>query len=250
MQMVDIGQVVTPSQAIAEIYSTEAIEIRLPVKISDLAYLDIKENEPDEDNLPRVSLLGELGNTTYEWSAKIVRSEGAFDPATRMLYLVAQIDDPFTNTGSRPAIRVGQFLRAKVEGSILENVFVIPRRAVSQDYRVSVADQGLLRKRQVVPLWTDAASVVVNAADNSEYNPNQVAGTIAQASLKDTDKLILTPTANLPDGTKVKPLLPVEDNRGSSDTLITNSPDPSNTGAAVSNASNASANATAANAVN
>jgi multidrug efflux system membrane fusion protein len=214
-QMVDVGQVISPSQAIAEIYSTDAVEVRLPVKISDLAYLDIKDTDLDDMNLPRVSLVGELGNTTYEWKASIVRSEGVFDPATRMLYLVAQIENPFINTDRRPAIRVGQFLRAKVEGRSLEDVFVIPRRAVSQDNRISVVDEGMLRKRQIMPLWTDANSVVVASNDtteNNEYNDNQFQKKPMHITLKASDKLILTPTANLPDGTRVTPLVFVEEN--------------------------------------
>jgi RND family efflux transporter MFP subunit len=239
MQMVDVGQVITPSQAIAEIYSTEAVEVRLPVKIGDLAYLDIKDTELDSNNLPRVSLIGELGSTTYEWNAKIVRSEGVFDPATRMLYLVAQIQDPFINTDSRPAIRVGQFLRAKVEGHSLKDVFVIPRRAVSQDNRVSVVDEGMLRKRQITPLWTDANSVVVASQDTANgalYSDNQLNRTLAQVSLKATDKLILTPTANLPDGTRVKPLLSVEE-QNTNERIIRNAVEPSVDANANANAS-------------
>jgi hypothetical protein len=231
MQNVDVGQVISPTQAIAEIYSTEAVEVRLPVKIGDLAYLDIKDTELDSDNLPRVSLIGELGNTTYEWNARIVRSEGAFDPATRMLYLVAQIEDPFINTASRPAIRVGQFLRAKVEGHSLKDVFVIPRRAVSQDNRVSVVDEGMLRKRQITPLWTDANSVVVASRDTANgaiYSDNQLNRTLAQVSLKASDKLILTPTANLPDGTRVKPILSVEE-ENNNERLMRNAVEPSAT---------------------
>lgn len=249
MQLVDVGQVVTPSQGIAEIYSTEAVEVRLPVKIGDLAYLNINESDLDENKLPHVSLIGELGNTTYEWNAKIVRSEGAFDPATRMLYLVAQIDEPFISTESRPAIRVGQFLRAQVEGHSLKDVFVIPRRAVSQDNRVSVADEGILRKRQITPLWTDANSVVVASNDTLNgtlYGDNQLNRGYAQVTLKESDKLILTPTANLPDGTRVKPLLSVEDTESNdSKRLIGNSVEPSSTGASTSDASTATATAKA-----
>ncbi|HCF78289.1 MAG TPA: efflux transporter periplasmic adaptor subunit, partial [Glaciecola sp.] len=114
-----------------------------------------------------------------------------------------------------PAIRVGQFLRAKVEGRSLEDVFVIPRRAVSQDNRISVVDEGMLRKRQIMPLWTDANSVVVASNDtteNNDYNDNQFQKKPMHITLKASDKLILTPTANLPDGTRVTPLVFVEEN--------------------------------------
>lgn len=207
-QAIDVGQVVTPSQSIANIYSTEAIEIRLPVKVGDLAYFNVDDNA-DNQVPARVSLIGELGNRTYEWTGTIVRSEGAFDPATRMLYLVAQVDQPFVNNDQRPAMRVGQFLQARIEGDLLKDVIVIPRRAVSQDYQVSVADEGMLRKRQITPLWTDANSVVISSSSGGQYDEQLKLETL-NAGLQLTDKLILTPTANIPSGTRVKPITPQE----------------------------------------
>ncbi|MEP7704660.1 efflux RND transporter periplasmic adaptor subunit [Paraglaciecola sp. 25GB23A] len=208
-QMVDVGQVVNPSQAIADIYGTDIVEVRLPVKIADLEHLLVPEDNDFNQARPKVLLLGELGARTYQWQGEIVRSEGAFDPATRMLYVVAQINEPFINNEQRPAIRIGQFLRAKIEGRKLEDVFVIPRRAVSQDYIVSVADEGILKKRKVRPLWTDAKSVVVAAtvSTENEFALEQTTSTNSKLdALRSTDRLILTPTANLPEGTKVKSL--------------------------------------------
>lgn len=199
MQNVDIGQVVSPGQSLAEIYSTEAVEVRLPIKISDLAHLRLPEGEAQTSKPPSVVLETDMGSRTYQWQAEIVRTEGAFDPSTRMLYVVAQVIDPFVSNESRPAIRLGQFMRAKVQGVNYNDVLVIPRRAVSQDFMVSIAEQGILRKRRITPLWTDVKSVVVQQQDmHAQLQPAQ--------SLKASDKIILTPTANLPDGTRVKPL--------------------------------------------
>ncbi|WP_144392075.1 efflux RND transporter periplasmic adaptor subunit [Pleionea sediminis] len=205
-QSVDIGQVISPSQSIAEIYSTDAIEVRLPVKIADLDHLVVPDAGEEMSDGPRVIFEGELGSRTYQWEGEVVRSEGAFDSATRMLYVVARIDEPFQDTQKRPAVRIGQFLRASIEGRNLSNVFVIPRRAVSQDYFVSIAQEGVLKKRKVFPLWTDATSVVVPAAayldSNSRRDP--LISNIEQSTIQASDVLVLTPTANLPDGTRVK----------------------------------------------
>lgn len=206
-QMVDVGQVVNPSQTIADIYATDVVEVRLPVKIADLEHLIIPEDNESSQTRPKVLLSGEFGSRTYQWQGEIVRSEGAFDPATRMLYVVARINDPFIRNEQRPAIRIGQFLSAKIEGRVLQDVYVIPRRAVSQNFVVSVADEGLLKKRKVSPLWTDAQSVVVSAlADSFEGLPETTSTGLRLSPLLSSDLLILTPTANLPEGTKVKSL--------------------------------------------
>lgn len=206
-QMIDIGQVVNPSQAIADIYGTDVVEVRLPIKIADLEHLMIPEDNDPSLGRPRVLLNGEFGSRTYQWQGEIMRSEGAFDPATRMLYVVAQINDPFIADEQRPAIRIGQFLSAKIQGRVMQDVYVIPRRAVSQNYVVSVADQGLLRKRKVMPLWTDAKTVIVSAvAETDDGSLLSQTGSLGSSfgPLRSSDQLILTPTANLPEGTKVK----------------------------------------------
>jgi multidrug efflux pump subunit AcrA (membrane-fusion protein) len=155
---------------------------------------------------PQVIFEGELGRNTYQWTGRLVRSEGAFDPATRMLYLVAQIDNPFTASAQRPAIRVGQFLRAKIEGEHLTNVFVIPRRAVSQDNYVAVAQEGVLQKQKIEPLWTDHQFVVVPAMPS--LDAPEAGNPLASVSggLRLGQRLILTPAANLPNGTRIKPM--------------------------------------------
>ncbi|MBA6255260.1 MULTISPECIES: efflux RND transporter periplasmic adaptor subunit [unclassified Colwellia] len=213
-QMVDLGQVVNPSQTIAEIYSTDFIEVRLPVKAQDLAHIQLPDdyhtpgNTPinNRENLPIVLFEGELGGKTYTWEGKLVRNEGAFDSSTRMLYVVAKLDNPFVSSEQLPALRVGQFLRAKIEGTQLTNVYAIPRRAVSQSNMVAVAEEGVLQKRLIAPLWTDKDSVVISASPQ--------AGTINNYNkvLNSTDQLILTPTANLAAGTRVRSLNDVNAN--------------------------------------
>jgi RND family efflux transporter MFP subunit len=205
-QMVDLGQVVNPSQAIAEIYSTDYIEVRLPVKSQDLAHIHLPDNyqtsgtapENNLEHLPVVLFEGELGGKTYTWQGKLVRNEGAFDASTRMLYVVAKLDNPFVSSAELPALRVGQFLRAKIEGSQLQNVYAIPRRAVSQNNMIAVAENGVLQKRSITPLWTDKESVVISAAGDAQ-------GGYA-AMISSAEQLILTPTANLAAGTRVKSL--------------------------------------------
>ncbi len=207
-QLVDIGQFVTPSQTIASIYSTDVVEVRLPIKVDDLEHLILPEGDMGNNVLPAVLFESDMGNRTYQWFGNVVRTEGAFDPSTRMLYLVAQIAEPFISSSQRPAVRIGQFMRAKIEGKRYDNVFVLPRRAVSQNFMVSIADDGILKKRKVMPLWTDSNVVVVSSKQESPLQPVnfQSDSNVSTESLSQSDILILTPTANLPGGTKVKPL--------------------------------------------
>jgi RND family efflux transporter MFP subunit len=196
-QRADIGQVVNPSQAIAEIYATEQLEIRLPIKTQDLHQIDVNNLESFATS-PRVILESRLGDKTYQWFGEVVRSEGAYDRNNRMLYVVARVDNPFEATENAPAMRVGQFFEAKIEGHMLNNVFVLPRRAVTQDNQIAVVDEGQLLKLPVQPVWTDRDNVIIEALGSIEMD------TLEQRSFVAADQLILTPTANLASGTRVR----------------------------------------------
>lgn len=197
-QIADVGYMVNSSQAIAEIYSTELIEVRLPVKFQDLANLHLPD-ESQSEYKPRVILESDIGNKTYQWQANLVRSEGAFDKDTRMLYVVAQLQNPFQATATSPAMRVGQFLRAKIEGIELSNVYVIPRRAVTQDNMIAIAEEGMLIKRKIEPIWTDKDYVVISASNELDGLSKK-----SKATINSNDTIILTPTASLASGTRVK----------------------------------------------
>ncbi|MEL0069148.1 MAG: efflux transporter periplasmic adaptor subunit, partial [Gammaproteobacteria bacterium] len=97
-----------------------------------------------------------------------------------------------------PAMRVGQFFEAKIEGHMLNNVFVLPRRAVTQDNQIAVVDEGQLLKLPVQPVWTDRDNVIIEALGSIEMD------TLEQRSFVAADQLILTPTANLASGTRVR----------------------------------------------
>lgn len=205
-QRVDVGQVVNPSQSIAEIYATEQLEVRLPIKTQDLHQIDIN-NLDNFNNPPRVILESRLGDQTYQWFGEIVRSEGAYDRNNRMLYVVARVENPFEATESAPGMRVGQFFEAKIEGNMASNVFALPRRAVTQDNQIAIVDEGQLLKIPVEPIWTDRDMVIIKALGNLDAVDTNI------RKLSASDQLILTPTANLAAGTRVK-LIGAEEQRG------------------------------------
>jgi len=195
-QMVDLGQVINPQQAIAEIYATDQLEIRLPIKTQDLHQLELARLD-GQGTPPQVVLESTIGDQAYEWYGQIVRSEGAYDRDSRMLYVVARVNNPFVETDMAPAMRVGQFFEAKIEGRLLTNVFALPRRSVSQDSMISLASEGQLKKLPIKTVWTDTENVIIDAQN--------LLGEKGEGPFftKD-DYLILTPTANLVPGTRVK----------------------------------------------
>jgi RND family efflux transporter MFP subunit len=167
----DLGQVVGPNSDLATLYATHEVEVRLPVADSELEFLELPldfrgdvagEGEPD------VVLSTRFAGKEWAWEGYIVRAEGEVDPLTRMVHLVALVQDPYAEAGGdgqvsgRPPLSLGMFVSAVIQGREVQGVVVLPRAALRAGSRVYVVDeQGRLRGRAVQVLRTQADSVVL-----------------------------------------------------------------------------------------
>jgi RND family efflux transporter MFP subunit len=168
-QNVDIGQFVSVGTTLAKIYAVDYVEIRLPLSNSQLEFVQLPERFRDDGNVtsqegPAVTVEAVVGRTTYTWEGRIVRAEGSIDTQSRQLYVVAQVDDPYSRgPEGRPPLRIGQFVHARIHGKLLEDVIVIPRSALREGREVLLVDENnVLRRRPVSVLWSDETRVVLD----------------------------------------------------------------------------------------
>ncbi|MDH3638075.1 MAG: efflux RND transporter periplasmic adaptor subunit, partial [Gammaproteobacteria bacterium] len=174
-QNVDVGQYVTPATMLGRVYAVDYVEIRLPLTDRQLEFLDLPEvyrgESPTADIAsPKVILNAKLGRQSHTWEGKIVRTEGAIDTASRQLFVIAQVDDPYgRHRLGVPPLKVGQFVEATIEGALLNNVFPIPMAALRDQSNVFVIDESKrLARKSVEVLWTDAEQAVVTGLDDGD----------------------------------------------------------------------------------
>lgn len=150
----DVGQFVNTGTQIAETFATDFAEVRLPLTQNDLRYIALPTGP--ETALP-VELSADVGGIRHSWDAKVVRSEGVFDESLRVLYVVAQIDDPYGNTHpDREPARIGTFVSAEIVGREAGELFVIPRAALSRgDTLWVVDDESKIQSRKVQVVRSD-----------------------------------------------------------------------------------------------
>ncbi|MBW2241929.1 MAG: efflux RND transporter periplasmic adaptor subunit [Deltaproteobacteria bacterium] len=133
---VAVGMFASRGTAAARVYSSEALEVRLPIPSDDLAFLDL--GVPDTAEAPRVGLTGKFAGRTQRWQGRLVRMEGALDARTRMLVAVARVDlDP---SGAESPLPVGLFVEAEIEGRKVPSAFNLPRAALRGADQVLVID--------------------------------------------------------------------------------------------------------------
>ncbi|MBT8080965.1 MAG: efflux RND transporter periplasmic adaptor subunit [Gammaproteobacteria bacterium] len=189
-KFVDVGQVVPPNAQIAEIYATDYVEIRLPLRNRDLPYIELPESYRfvDTSGAGRVVIESDLIGEE-SWDAALVRTESAIDDVARQLHVIAQIEDPFgRDKEGRTPLKIGQYVTAKLGGRTLENAIVIPNNTIYQGTYVYTVTDGVLRRRDIDIAWQNDSEAVIGGG------------------LEAGDQLVVTPLGQVTSGVRVQVL--------------------------------------------
>jgi RND family efflux transporter MFP subunit len=143
-KLVDVGQYVGPGTPVGVTFAVDRAEIRLPLSGSDMDYLEL----PSATRLERaqripVTLSADSGGISGQWSGEIVRTEGVVDDASRVVYAVAEVVDPygFLGQSTQTELKMGTFVRAEIQGRHVEDVVILPRAVLQPDNTVLVANR-------------------------------------------------------------------------------------------------------------
>lgn len=197
---VNLGQYVSTGGSVGSIFTVSDMEIRLPVKSSDLAFVDLPPAGRSIDAGISVEIYQRLGNREVIWEARLARVEGVVDDKSRMHYVVAKVNDPYglQNGAGQFPLKAGSFVRARIQGNEVAGLFSVPRSAVYGDGRVLVIDEDdSLRFRKVSVLYGDENDIYLNAG------------------LQAGDRVCLTPLSSPVEGTRVQ-ILATEDSKDAS----------------------------------
>ena len=163
----DLGQFVSAGTPLGEVFSTDRVQVRLPLTDYDLGLLGIPVafNAAEEGAGIPVTLSAVVAGQQRSWNAEITRTDSAIDSQTRVLYAIAEVEDPYgTAAESGSPLAVGLFLTAEIEGREVENVYVLPRAALRGENTIYVAEPGgRLSVRTVDVVTSSAESLIVSS---------------------------------------------------------------------------------------
>jgi RND family efflux transporter MFP subunit len=172
---VDVGQYVAPGTAIAAVYDTDIVQVRLPLTDSQVALLDLPLNYDDtavHDIVgPPVVLAARFASRVWEWQGEIVRTDASIDVDSRVVYAVAEVRKPFARVpgSDRPPLSPGLFVDARISGRQLDQVSLLPRSALRSDGTVMIVDAGQrARVREVAVLYSTVDEVWVQGLEGGE----------------------------------------------------------------------------------
>jgi RND family efflux transporter MFP subunit len=184
-----VGQFVGTGSILATAFSTEEVLIALPLTDTELSYLGLplayEEERPFSG--PKVNFYSLVSNKKSEWEGRIVRTAGSIDPLTRLVYVYAEVINPYQQS---PPLAIGMFVDAVIEGKTIKNGFLVPNSAINNNSNI----------------------YVINTNDNLEIRKIEVLGTendyvIIKGEIYEGERVVVSPLNNAKDGMALKPIL-------------------------------------------
>ena len=168
-EAVDIGQFISPGQAVADIYGTEAVEVDISLSTRQAALIDGLWTDDGAGRTPAV-VRSEFGGSWHEWNGFVDRASGALDEATRTVQIVIRVPDPFDASAIRPPLLVGSYARSRIAGRAVGAHYAIPRTALRDGPSVWTATtQGTLVSLpvEVIQEIQDTVFILANIGDTT-----------------------------------------------------------------------------------
>jgi RND family efflux transporter MFP subunit len=174
---IGLGQFIQPGGKLARIYSIDVAEIRLPLTTSQLGFLDLPLGARNDfsgphpgarEQGPKVSLSAQFAGAIQAWEGHVVRTEGMMDESTGILYVVAEVQEPYRQKDKHAPMLSRLFVQAEIEGKAMQGVFVLPQLAMNAAQQVMLVDAGQkLRLRHLDVLRNEPDRILVKEGLNA-----------------------------------------------------------------------------------
>ncbi len=165
-KMVGLGQYITAGTQLGKVFAVDTVEVKLPLTDLQLTELDLPMGYMAESGAgPVVSFTANMGRSTHTWQGHIVRTHAAVDKDTRLIYAIAEVQDPYGKGADFGVpFAVGMFVHANIEGVEEKQAMVIPRDALRNADKVYVVDaDNKLDIRSVEVISTSEEAVLISS---------------------------------------------------------------------------------------
>ena len=165
-----IGDYINANSALASLMTSDTLQVRLSLKNSDLAFIDLPEQNIQQQlpaSLPSVSFITNLIEP-QTWRGKIVRTEASIDSNSQQLFVIGEIQQPFSaqHVDKHP-LKIGQYVSADIQGKKLSNAILVNINNIYQDQFVFILQQGLITRRDIRILWQDDVTALIGKGLNT-----------------------------------------------------------------------------------
>jgi RND family efflux transporter MFP subunit len=190
-KQINIGDYASANTSLAEIISTDVLQVRLPLKNSDLAFIDLPQQQlsvqqDQKTNQPNVKFTTSLIET-QSWLGKIVRTEATIDTSSQQLFVIGEIEAPFSaQQNNKHSLKIGQYVAANIQGKTLPNTISINVSNLYQGEYVFIVVKGIIEKRLVTVSWrNDSIAIIADGLKAGDILVTSILSDAAQGSPAD-----------------------------------------------------------------
>ncbi len=182
------GEYLTVGAPVVDLSDTSTAEVSLPIPNDDLAYLPFTDDNPLD-----VTLHAQIAGQSYQYPAKVYRTERVIDRNSRMFNLVADVADPYclqSGGCKQPSLKLGSYVTASIWANEMEDIIVLPRNLVRSGMAYVVKNDDQLEQRTINIIRQDENYAYIHASFDrgeqivvtpiAQYQPNQIV-TVADA---------------------------------------------------------------------
>ncbi len=194
VENVGLGQYVRAGEKLATLYSTDVVEIVVPLEDETLFWFHVPGFTPGDGPGAEATIRARFAGRDCTWKGRVVRAEGKMDERTRMVRVVVRVEKPYA---TKPPLAVGLFVRVEIKGRHMPNLAILPRGALHQGDTVWVVDQDdriQFRKVQVARIEGEQVQV--------------------EGGLKNGERVAISPLKTVTDGMTVRPVSRKEGQQG------------------------------------
>lgn len=198
-ETVEVGQFASPGQSLGRVFATDVVEVVLPLSDEQLGQLGLPLAFAETETAPgpQVEFSAAVAGETRAWMGRVTRTSAAVNPQTRLINVIAQLNDPYGAGSDEGApMAPGLFVNASIAGRKIEDLLVAPRSAIRG------GDNIFIGKPEAGELRIFAVDIVYSSPDGAWFRSDQVV---------EGDLAIISPIRGSNDGMSITILQRMED---------------------------------------
>ena len=160
------GEFVNPGQNLGQIYQKGTLDVDVSIPMAHLKWIRSSFLQGQFPGVA-VSLAGADVNAGFSWQGRVARLKADIDPQTRTLPMTVEIQPLPEGEAPLVQLRPGAFVRCRIIGQTVDNLFVLPRHLLKPDDRVFTVVSGALSIRQVTVFRKFEDQAYISAGLNS-----------------------------------------------------------------------------------
>ncbi len=185
---VDVGSQVSPGELIANLVGTDHYWVETTVPQSKIKWLNFSGEISGQESNVKIRNRNAWDDESFR-SGSLYRMIGSLEERTRLVRVLITVNDPLganSDSADVPALLIGSFVEADIEGKELPDVVKLSRDYVRKNKTVWVMSQDTLDIRNVEIVLTDAEHAYI------------------RDGLDDNDKVVTTNLATVVEGAPLR----------------------------------------------